>query len=257
MTHVQSNNPRWSREAFHANIIALAAPSDGDQVLDAGCGCGATLPALLETVGKSGKVVGTDLLASSLTVAADTNHLAVTNGTLELQQADLAKELPFQSGSFDAVICQNVLECVPDKIATVKELWRVLKPGGRLLLAHHDFDAVILNSPEANLTRKLIHGFADQASWLTIADGGIGRKLPGIVCQAGIDNLATGTELYVDLKLEPDTYAYDYLSWLRAGVLQMTVSETEFNEWYAGLEKISETGGFYFAIPWTYVAADK
>jgi ubiquinone/menaquinone biosynthesis C-methylase UbiE len=79
-------------------------------------------------------VVALDRDAASLARAAD------RAGPLTTVEADITAPLPLDSQSVDAVVCQNVVECVANRAGLLREIHRVLKPGGRALVGHHDFD---------------------------------------------------------------------------------------------------------------------
>ena len=102
-----------------------------------------------------GRAVGLDLSAELLELAERAHHREVSAGRLKLLQHDATKSLPFDDGSFDVVLCQNVLECIPEKAAFLRQCHRVLRPGGVLVLGHHDFDAVLLASSDRELTEVL------------------------------------------------------------------------------------------------------
>ena len=96
-------------------------------------------------------------------------------------QADLKAPLPLADAAFDRVLCHNVLECLPDPGALVSEAVRVLRPGGRLVLAHSDFDTLIFASEDLELTRRLVRDYCDtQQPWMDAVDGTIGRRLADI-----------------------------------------------------------------------------
>lgn len=92
-----------------------------ETVLDAGCGSGR-----LASWSKA-DVTGLDFSDSVLRFAADRCR--------KLVQVDLCAGVPFQNGSFDAVVSLNVLYAVPDPKSALREMARVLRPGGRLILA--------------------------------------------------------------------------------------------------------------------------
>ena len=109
-------------EILTRRMLELAAPQPDGLVLDAGCGCGATL-ALLREYGQ--RVVGLDL---------ERGFLAEALGeSANLAQADLA-HLPLLSGCLDMVLCECVWN-LTDKDWVLAEFFRVLKPGGILLLS--------------------------------------------------------------------------------------------------------------------------
>jgi SAM-dependent methyltransferase len=98
-----------------------AAGKDAPIILDVGCGTGA----ISRRLTKWGRVVSTDFSALAL-------EYSRRRGLQHLLRAD-AMRLPFATGSFDLAVCMDVLEHLPDDHAALCELFRVLKPGGRLI----------------------------------------------------------------------------------------------------------------------------
>ena len=109
----------------------------GDRVLDAGCGGGRHVCEAFRIKGVD--VVGIDLNWEDLCKTATTLYLMhCQNGGDQrrclISRADVAR-LPFKDGAFDAVICSEVLEHIPDNRKAVRELVRVLRPGGELVIS--------------------------------------------------------------------------------------------------------------------------
>ena len=98
----------------------------GQVLLDAGCGEGRHCEGALEL---GAKVVGFDLNSTALTQAA-TRLLGKTNGSSFLKANALT--LPFTDESFDRIICSEVMEHVENYKIAITELYRVIKPGGRI-----------------------------------------------------------------------------------------------------------------------------
>ena len=107
----------------------------GDRVLDAGGGTGGTALLAAEKVGPGGKVVLFDLSEGMLAVAKEKAERAGLQDRLDFQAGDLL-HLPFEEGSFDVVLSTYSLCPVYDPAAGALELYRVLRPGGRLGVAH-------------------------------------------------------------------------------------------------------------------------
>ena len=102
-----------------------------------------------------------------------------------------------------------------DREAVVEQAFRILKPGGRLLLCHHDFDGVIITGKNRELTRRLVHGFADHSQeWQEVAEGRMGRMIPGLLARADFASVEIETRMFVDLDLAEGSYAGDYVGWL-------------------------------------------
>lgn len=102
-------------------------PHDG-AILDAGCGGGRTVAKLAAASG-SGRVCGLDHSADSVSVAANTNAPMVRAGRVEIRQGSVS-QLPYASDTFDLVTAVETIYFWPDLPADVREVWRVVKPGG-------------------------------------------------------------------------------------------------------------------------------
>jgi ubiquinone/menaquinone biosynthesis C-methylase UbiE len=111
------------------DLLERLALQSGDRVLDVGCGTGIVARRAAQQVGDDGAVVGIDLNEGMLDVARTTS--AEIDPAIAWRQGD-ATALPFDDGSFDAVGCQQVLQFVPDPGDALREMGRVLAPGGRL-----------------------------------------------------------------------------------------------------------------------------
>ena len=100
------------------------------ETLEVGVGTGLNLPFYPADVQLTGIDVSSAMLAIARRRANDLDH------AVELREAD-AHALPFPDGSFDTVVCTFSLCAIPDECRAVSEMKRVLRPGGRLLLADH------------------------------------------------------------------------------------------------------------------------
>ncbi|WP_370675388.1 methyltransferase domain-containing protein [Pleomorphomonas sp. PLEO] len=241
---------RWDTAHFHEMLVELCEIKSGNYVLDLGCGTGRSLAAMLDAVGDGGKVVGLDQMAQPLAEVASRFARDINDKRLELVQADVLAA-PFHDGQFDAVLCQNVIECVNEREALVTEAKRLLKPGGRLLLGHHDFDGIILASEDRDMTRRLVHGFADhKQAWQDAVEGRMGRLLPGLVTNAGFASVNIEARLFVDFDLSPGTYAGDYIRWLVDLAPDLGISDEDVSHWASRLTADVAQGRFFFALPW-------
>jgi SAM-dependent methyltransferase len=113
---------RGRRAVLDAVLDGLALPA-GLRILDAGCGSGRNMVALA----RRGAVTGVEPAAASLQVARERAVGAVVPGSLD-------EPLPFPDGAFELAVALDVLEHVEDDGAALRELARVIAPGGRLLV---------------------------------------------------------------------------------------------------------------------------
>lgn len=119
--------------AWVPNSLALAAPRSGEQVLDVACGTGVMTRSLATAVGPGGRVVGLDAGAQMLAFAREREGRRGDAAPIEWREGDVGS-LPFADETFDLVNCQFGLMLFPDKPTAVREMRRVLKPGGRLVV---------------------------------------------------------------------------------------------------------------------------
>ena len=115
------------------NPFSVGEIATGETVLDIGSGCGFDCMIAAKLVGPAGKVIGVDMTDAMLQRSRKTaKNLGLTQ--LEFKKG-YAEELPAPDGSVDVVISNGVINLTPDKYAVFNEVFRVLKPGGRLYLA--------------------------------------------------------------------------------------------------------------------------
>jgi arsenite methyltransferase len=116
-----------------ANPFHWGLPARGARVVDVGSGAGMDAVIAARSVGVDGAVVGVDMTQDMLDRARQAaRDLKLANLTFE---EGLAEELPVPDGWADVVISNGVLNLVPDKLGAYKEIYRVLKPGGRFQIA--------------------------------------------------------------------------------------------------------------------------
>jgi len=205
-------------------LLDAAAVGIGHTVLDVACGTGVVAAAAAERVGPSGAVTGVDINPGMIAVAARTRGV-------RWAQADAAR-LPFPDGGFDRVLCQAGLQFVPDRLGALREMGRVLRPGGRVALLvwralHHSpgfaaladaLQAVV--GPEAAAVMRAPFVFGDDPRPLvTLLDSaGFGdvdvQARAGTVRFASVEafvrcqRAASPLAAHVDVRHEPDLIAY-------------------------------------------------
>jgi arsenite methyltransferase len=115
------------------NPISRAELKAGEVVLDLGSGAGFDAFLAARQVGASGKVIGVDMTPEMVARAAqNAEKLQVANVAFRLGQIE---RLPLEDGSVDVAISNCVINLSPDKSAVFGEIYRVLKPGGRIVIS--------------------------------------------------------------------------------------------------------------------------
>ncbi len=116
-----------------ANPFALRALDPGENVVDVGSGAGFDCFIAAQQVGPGGKVVGIDMLEEMLQKSrASAARMGLTN--VEFREG-LVEQMPVEDGWADVVISNGVINLCADKKKAFEEIWRVLRPGGRLQFA--------------------------------------------------------------------------------------------------------------------------
>jgi arsenite methyltransferase len=112
------------------NPFSLGRLAPGERVVDVGCGAGIDSIIAATMVGPKGSVVGVDMTPAMIEKAREGGKEAEMHN-VEFRQG-LGESLPVADNWADVVISNGVLNLFPDKLAALREMERVLKPGGRL-----------------------------------------------------------------------------------------------------------------------------
>ena len=115
------------------NPFILGQIKEGDEVLDIGCGGGVDTLAAAIIVGSIGNVVGIDMVSEMLARAKENLRETLFHNVTLLEAS--AEDLPFRRNSFHVVISNGVFNLIVDKARALTEIFRVLKPNGRLMIA--------------------------------------------------------------------------------------------------------------------------
>jgi SAM-dependent methyltransferase len=128
--------PEESTAAFAGvgNPHRVGVIRSGETVLDIGCGAGMDLLIAAKHAAPTGRAIGVDMTPAMIERAKCAALKAGLWEIVEIRRG-LAEELPVESASVDVVISNGVLNLSPDKLRAFGEIYRVLKPGGRLYLA--------------------------------------------------------------------------------------------------------------------------
>jgi SAM-dependent methyltransferase len=126
------------------SLLNLAA---GQSVVDVGCGSGVFLPMLAKAVGSAGKAFGVDYSPAMVRDAETKVETEGLSHIVSVREAD-ASRLPFADGSFDAAHCERLLMHLEDPNVALIEMARVVRPGGRIVVAEPDWGGIRIDHPD-------------------------------------------------------------------------------------------------------------
>jgi SAM-dependent methyltransferase len=179
----QAEIQRYKQDAY-----ALCRLEPGNAVLDVGCGVGVDALALARRVAPGGSVVGVD---RSLSMIEECRRRTSDVPGVRFKVGDGA-DLPFEDACFDVVRADRVLIHVESPAAIVREMVRVARPGGRIVLTEGDFETFVVDSDDADDARRVAE--------LTCAgyrSGRVGRSLAGLLRLAGIADVTSAAQSIV------------------------------------------------------------
>ena len=130
-TQVAEHMELWNAPLIDLSFEALFCKAS-ERLLEIGFGNGSHIPRWRTQVADL-HYSGIDYSATMVELARANNRSALEAGELQLQEGNLM-ELPFQEASFDRIVTINTVYFWPDTLAGLKELYRVLQPGGRLVI---------------------------------------------------------------------------------------------------------------------------
>jgi SAM-dependent methyltransferase len=226
-------------------LVGLLEAAPDGRVLDLGCGTGSSLRFLAPAL-PAGMAVGVDRSVGALRAAA---AAAGTAGRVSLLAVDLERPLPFADGSFDRALCHNVLEAVPDRQRLLREAYRVLRPGGRLVLSHSDYDTLVFASEDVALTRRLVWAYSDtQQDWMAAVDGTLGRHLVDLVGRSPFEVADVRVAVVVDRDFRPGGLGHGYAHNLVQVLRGAGLPAADLDRWLDGLRRLDERGAFLFSL---------
>ncbi|MEW5868531.1 MAG: methyltransferase domain-containing protein [Chloroflexota bacterium] len=229
-------------QEVNQKLCEKLAARPGERLLEVGCGSGAICRQLAEEVLPGGCVVGMDISPVMSAEARKYTHAAGVKAGIVFGAA-AAETLPYADASFDGALAARLLLHAPDPGAILREVKRVVKPGGRLVVMDWDFDTVTVDHPDRELTRRLLH-------WRSDHHGGnnwSGRQLWSYMYNAGLRNLSVHPVVTV---AHSETEALTQSLWRTAQVACEggAITPAEQEDWVQELKGRIQAGTFFASI---------
>ena len=213
----------------------------GHSVLDVGCGPGIDTIALAALVGPTGHVIGVDNNATMIAEAERRAEQMRCRAWCRHQVGD-AVALPLETSTFDSCRSERLFQHVNNPAGVLKEMARVTKPGGWVVVLDADHGTWSIDTPEIDIERRITHALAGHM----VINGYAGRQLYRLFKQ----------QQFIDINVEIRPLYFTNYAQFRYGT-QMDfieretlaaglVTKEELNRWHQNLEA-AETSGTFFA----------
>lgn len=228
----------------NAALRAALAPRPGESLLEVGCGAGVLCRLIGADLLPGGALLGVDVAPDMIAVALE---LAQGQPHLRFEVA-AGGSLPARDRTFDAAFGARLLLHVAEPLPIVREMVRVVKTGGRVVLMDWDFETLVVTHPDRGLTRRLLHWRCDHHS----GDNWSGRQLLGYALAAG---LRDATVLPVSTVARDETAALTGSLFRAAEVARDggAITPAEHDAWTGELKHQLAEGRFLAAITYFIV----
>jgi SAM-dependent methyltransferase len=222
--------------------IEQLAPSPGETAVDVGSGTGEDVVTFAKLAGRA---VGVEPSAG---LRAEAVRRAEGSGA-EFVDGDAAA-LPFEDESVDVLRCERVLQHVAGPADVVKEMARVLRPGGRIALIDTDWATAIIHPADPGVLHRMVDYFLGQS-----ANPYSGRRLRGLLAGAGLEITGETASTWIESQegARQGFVAMMHLNALQGGV----ITPTEAEAFARGLHDAADRGAFHMSLTMYAVSAVK
>ena len=205
------------------NPVALAELKEGDTFLDLGSGAGIDCFFAAKKVGKTGKVIGVDMTAEMIDKARE-NAKNSNFENVEFRLGEI-EHLPVANGTVDLITSNCVINLVPDKSAVFEEAFRVLKPGGKLMISD-----IVLEKPLPKGLLDSVEAYIGCVSGAILKDEYVQK-----IKDAGFKD----TEIKTETRVPIDAWMND--TTIKFALEKLNITETEIREFGDSIVSISYT----------------
>lgn len=234
--------------ARRARILDVLALKPGNRVLDVGSGPGHQAFEMASVVGKTGRVEGVDVAESAVEIARS-RCSELTNVGFQVGEA---ASIPFDDGTFDAVMSSQVFEYLDDVPGGLVEIHRVLKPSGRVLIHDTDWGTAVWHSSDANRTARIMNVWDGH-----LADPVLPRTFGAKLKDGGFSNVRSEAFVQLDTECDASSASAILIGFIAGYVVSQGVSQSEADGWADDLRALGASGSYFCSWNEYIFTADK
>lgn len=245
---VEEFNASVGARARRVRILQALALKLGDRVLDVGSGPGHQAFEIASVVGDTGGIDGIDPAESALAIA---RHRCAELGNVSFQLGQ-ASRLPFDAATFDAVMSSQVFEYLDDVAGGLAEMFRVLKPGGRVMIHDTDWGATLWYSSDPDRMARIMKIWDGH-----LANPHLPQTLGRRLADAGFKNVRAEAVVQLETSYDPRSISAILMKFVVGYVVSQGVSQSEAGEWADELRAIGCSGDYFFSANEYIFTAEK
>jgi ubiquinone/menaquinone biosynthesis C-methylase UbiE len=235
--------------AQRSQVLKALALKRGEHVLDIGSGPGLLAREMASSVGREGGVCGVDISEDMLAVS---RKRCADQPWTAFRTAD-ATHLPYRDEAFDAAVSTQVYEYIADVPAALAELYRVIRPGGRVLILDTDYGSLVIHSENVLRMERVLTAWNEH-----FIHGGLPRILSRHLYDAGFTIRQRDVIPMFNPEYQENTYAKQLLDLMASfAVGRQNLSKEEVEAWLAEFEELGRQGSFFFSLNRYLFVADK
>ena len=226
--------------AQRTQVMHLLKPEPGQRALDIGCGPGLTTQALAEAVGDKGQVLGVDIAAPMLAIA---RRRCAGMAQVGFELCDV-NALPCADASIDIALASQVYEYVDPIDVALKELARVIRPGGRAVLVDTDWESAVWASHDDVRMRRVLESWNEH-----IPHPQLPRTLKRRMENAGFSSVKVAVVPLLNDAYDRQTYSVGMMDMIGNFVTGRNgLSAEDVAAWKADAAAIGAENGYFFSL---------
>ena len=221
-------------------VLAALNLRIGERVLELGCGGGYYAYEAARFVGPTGRVCAIDISPDQVAAA---QRRCAEFAWVECRVADIATP-PYGDAEFDALFAVQVLEYLVDLDGGLRQIQRMLRPGGRLVIVATDWSSAVWHSENAPRMQRVLTAWAPHTPC---------RDLPAILAarlrRAGMQPLRQTAIPILNMSYNPACFSYWVAQAIRPFVVsRQSVSDEEAAAWIDEFARLEESGAYFFCL---------